>query len=192
MTDLRKKKTGMGRFILFAAAAAFFAGCTLFGDQAPLKDGLYLTYDFDGSITRVRFEKVSSNKFRAIVDFGDPEDDSGYRPPAAKPVIVDTKLNKENGGTFEVGNLGPLWIPPSSVKPGGYAHGDTVDSVKHWKKWDVGVVKASFGSGALRGEWYYEKETGFLVGGNRSSVMDETDGGTDFILTDTNLEGLPS
>ena len=191
MKASRIRKHRWIHFIIIAATT-LLAACSFSGDQAPLEDGLYLTYDFGGSITRVRFEKIDSSRFRATVAFGDPGDDTGYHPPAAKPVVVDRKLKAEDGTTFEVGDLGPIWIPPSSVKKGGYAHGDTIQTVKHWKNWDVGVVKASIGGGALRGEWYYEKKTGFLVGGNRSSVMDDTDGGTDFVLTDTNLEGLDS
>ncbi|MEZ4604406.1 MAG: hypothetical protein R2861_13695 [Desulfobacterales bacterium] len=42
----------------------------------------------------------------------------------------------------------------------------------------------------MRGEWYYEKSTGFLVGGMRGSVLDAPDGGTYFILDDTNLSAL--
>ncbi|MBN1269994.1 MAG: hypothetical protein JXB04_10415, partial [Kiritimatiellae bacterium] len=77
----------------------------------------------------------------------------------------------------------------------GKAYGEAVDEVKHWEKWDVGVVKASFGvGGALSGEWYYEKNSGFLVGGFRSSVMTSiltpSGKGPRFILKASNVAGL--
>jgi hypothetical protein len=106
-------------------------------------------------------------------------------------VIVDKRLKIVHGAPYEAGIRGPVWIPAASAKKGGNAHGDTVSEVRKWKGWEVGVVKASFGAGApLRGEWYYEKNTGFLVGGLRSSVMDDEDEGSYFFLKDTNLEIL--
>ena len=151
--------------------------------KAPLKDGLYLSYEYGGSKIRVTFNEISKNKFRATVSPGD------------RQKIVNTRLITTGGRVYEAGSLGPLWIPPSSVKVGGNAHGDRVVEVKRWKKWDVGVVKAAFGAGgALRGEWYYEKNTGFLVGGIKSSVLSTVlsgkGGDTHFVLIKANLENL--
>ena len=56
--------------------------------------------------------------------------------------------------------------------------------------WDVGVVKANFGQGALSGEWYYDTITGFLVGGKRATVINADEGGTVFILDDSSLDAL--
>ncbi|MBU4200961.1 MAG: DUF1353 domain-containing protein [Verrucomicrobia bacterium] len=73
----------------------------------------------------------------------------------------------------------------------GNAHGDRVVEVKRWKRWDVGVVNASFGTGgAQRGEWYYEKNTGFLVGGSKSTALSVEGGGLHFVLIESNLENL--
>ena len=161
------------------------AGCSIFS-QAPLEDGLYLVYDYAGSTIKVTFKEIGKGQFKATVS------------PAGiqKEEIVDKKLMTDDGRIYEIEPLGPLWIPSSSVRVGGDAHGDSVKEVKHWRKWDVGVVKASFGmGGALTGEWYYEKTTGFLVGGSKTSALqtmlsDEGSGATTFVLRRTNLEGL--
>jgi len=161
-----------------------FIGCLwlahfILAPKAPLRDGLYLSYVYGGSTVRVTFSEIGRNRFQAIVT------------PGGRQKEVNKRLKTTSGKVYEVGLLGPLWIPPGSVKVGGNAHGDEVVEVKHWKKWDVGVVKASFGAGgALRGEWYYEKNTGFLVGGNKSTILSGPGGGTSFVLIETNLENL--
>ena len=56
---------------------------------------------------------------------------------------------------------------------------------------DVGVVTASVGlGGALRGEWYYDAKTGFLVGGTKSTAVSLPGDGHFFTLTDSNLPAL--
>lgn len=143
----------------------------IFGEKAPIEDGLFLSYDFSGSIIRVTFSEIDGDQFYATLSFGSDEGVSDHSSPENRK-IVDKRLKKENGAVYEAGLLGPIWIPSSSVKKGGNAHGDSVSEVKKWKGWEVGVVKASFGMGAFKGEWYYEKNTGFLLGGLRSSVLD--------------------
>ena len=165
--------------ILIVVVGGLWVAFSIFGPQAPLKDGLYLSYDYGGSAIRVTFNEISRNQFRATVSPGDSQK------------VVNKRLKTTGGTVYEVGLLGPLWIPPGSVKVGGNAHGDRVVEVKHWKKWDVGVVKASFDVGAaLRGKWYYEKNTGFLVGGSKSTVLSGEGEGTQFVLIGTNLENL--
>ena len=167
---------------------ACLTGCSFFGEEAPITDGLYLRYDFEGSIIQITFAEIESGKYYAILTSGSDEYDPDNRSSAENRKIVDKKLKTERGTIYEAGILGPIWIPPSSVKKGGNAHGDRISEIKEWEGWVIGVVKASFGRGALRGEWYYEKTTGFLVGGMRASVMD--DEGAYFILEDTNLDQL--
>ena len=43
---------------------------------------------------------------------------------------------------------------------------------------------------ALRGEWYYDTQTGFLVGGLKSTAVSAPGEGLVFTLTDSNLPGL--
>lgn len=166
------------------------AGCSGFGEEAPLADGLYLDYDFGGSAIRVTFSEIDADSFSATLSFGVEEDSGPGSVSAQTREVVNRKLKTERGTVYEAGILGPLWIPPSAVKKGGNAHGDEVIDVRQWEGWDVGVVTAGFGQGALRGEWYYDQETGFLVGGKRATIMNADEGGTVFILDDSNLASL--
>ena len=53
------------------------------------------------------------------------------------------------------------------------------------------TVTASVGLGAaLRGEWYYDARTGFLVGGTKSTAVSLRGDGQVFTLTDSNLPDL--
>ncbi|MFC1498275.1 hypothetical protein ACFLS1_07390 [Verrucomicrobiota bacterium] len=166
-------------FILIIVIAVLWVAPSILSPQAPLKDGLYLSYDYGGSTIRVTFKEISKNQFRATIS------------PGNSQKVVNRRLKTTDDRVYELGLIGPLWIPPSSVKVGGKAHGSRVVEVKRWKKWDVGVVKASFGIGAaLRGEWYYEKNTGFLVGGSKSTAVSGEGGGTHYVLIGTNLENL--
>ena len=160
--------------------ACLLAGCWPLFEQPPLEDGLYLEYDIAGSPLRLTFAKAGGGDFTATLTAGDA--------PAGQPVTVDRSLKKKTGAPYGPDMLGPVWIPPSSVTKGGNAHGDTVDEVRQWQGWQVGVVRAGFGRGAVRGEWYYEKNTGFLVGGKHATIINEA--GTPFVLTGTNLPGL--
>lgn len=185
--NVRKKIMHYAVMLVFTL---LFYGCSLFSEKAPLEDGLFLSYDLAGSLIRVAFSEIDEDKFYATLTFGSGEDAFSHPSSSENRKIVDKRLKTERRAVYEAGILGPVWIPSSSVKNGGNAHGDTVSEVREWEGWEVGVVKASFGRGALQGEWYYEKTTGFLVGGMRSSVINDHDGGTYFILNDTNLEIL--
>jgi hypothetical protein len=166
--------------ILIVVIAGLGLASCFFGPEAPLEDGLYLTYDCgDETTLSVTFEEISSNKFRATVT------------PGNSQKVVDKQLKTKLGAVYEIDLLGPLWIPPGSVKVGGNAHGDNVTEVMHWEGWDVGVVEASFGTGgALRGEWYYEKTTGFLVGGSKTTAFSDEGEGLHFVLAESNLDDL--
>ena len=164
--------------ILIVAFAGFSVASCMFGPKAPLEDGLYLSYQSADSSIRVTFEEISGNKYRATTT------------PGGGEKIVDKSLRTELGGIYEVGLLGPLWIPPGEVEVGGNAHGDEVTEVKRWNGWEVGVVKASFGRGALQGEWYYEKKTGFLVGGSKTTAFSDEGEGMHFVLVESNLDIL--
>ncbi|MCK4526532.1 hypothetical protein KAW18_04105 [candidate division WOR-3 bacterium] len=183
------KKNSLG-FLAFTIGS-LLVGCSALGPQAPLEDGLYLSYDFEGSTIRVTFTKINNNQFRATVDIGSEDMMATSTSTKGEQVVVNRQLKTADGTIFELEALGPLWIPPGSVKAGSIVYGDRVDEVKRWKGWDVGVVRASFGvGGAWRGEWYYEKTTGFLVGGSKSTAVSGEGGGSHFVLKETNLADL--
>jgi hypothetical protein len=121
------------------------SGCSGFGEEAPLSDGLYLNYDCGGSTIRVTFSEIDAVIFSATLSSGVEEDSGPESVPAQTGGIVNRKLKTDRGTVYEAGIPGPLWIPPSAVKKGGNAHGDEVIEVREWEGWDAGVVKADFG-----------------------------------------------
>ena len=79
------------------------------------------------------------------------------------------------------------------VQESGSAHGTRIDEVSRWKGWEVGVVTAAVRvAAALRGEWYYDSQPGFLVGVTKSTAVSGARG-LIFNLTDSNRPdlGLP-
>jgi len=149
------------------------------GPKAPLRDGLFFRYDISGSSMTVTFTQLKDDRFEVVLS------PSGIRQ------VVDSSLKDDMGAIFEAGVMGPFWLPPGKVVAGGSAYGDTVDELRAWNGWEVGVVRSVFGvGGALRGEWYYEQRTGFLVGGVMATAVSGEGGGTRFVLIDTNLQDL--
>jgi hypothetical protein len=178
---------------LTAFMACCWTGCTKINElfeEAPIEDGAYLSYAFDnGAWITVYFSDKGSGRYDATAnnEYEDEETSEIISSPMGN-VSVDKRLKKENGYPYDAEVLGPLWTPPSSIKEGGSIHQTPIDGIKKWKDWNVGVIKASFGKGAITGTWYYDQRTGFLVGGRKATVMDEN--GENFVLDDTNLESL--
>ena len=56
---------GIQHILRIVLLAWMLTGCSFFGEQAPLSDGLYLNYDFAGSVIRVTFSEIDANKFYA-------------------------------------------------------------------------------------------------------------------------------
>ncbi|MEZ4604407.1 MAG: hypothetical protein R2861_13700 [Desulfobacterales bacterium] len=125
-------------------------GCSFFGENAPIEDGLFLSYDFDGSIIRVTFSETASGKFYAILTSGSTE---GQHQPSVsrkpeKSWIKDWPPT--SAALMKPAFWGSIWVPSSSIKKGGSAHGDPIQEIRNWEGWEVGVVKASFGRSARR------------------------------------------
>ncbi len=161
-------------------------------EEAPIAAGTYLVYDIAGTQMRLTFSPADGDRYDTSLEYAD---DHGAFEPAEtwsdQSDVVDTRLRTVDGRIFELGSLGPLWVPPSELHEGGSAHGTRVGEVRQWESWEVGVVTASVGlGGALRGEWYYDARTGFLVGGTKSTALSLTGDGQVFTLTDTNLPDL--
>lgn len=161
-------------------------------EEAPLTDGSFLAYESSGVITRVTFTSVGGNEFRAslevVYEDGETVSASGM---TGNDETVDKRFRTSDGRIFEVGSLGPIWIPPGEVREGGRAHGTRIDEVRSWDRWSVGVVSVAVGvGGALRGEWYYDVTTGFLVGGTKSTAVSLAGEGQVFTLVGSNISGL--
>jgi hypothetical protein len=180
-------------FALTILVFSFLSGCSMvfeFFEKAPIEDGSYVSYYCsEGYWVTVDFSKISGDQFYAYMET-EYEDEALAELQTSNPVRdkVNKRLKKENGFPYDAEILGPMWTPPSSVKQGGTIHGSYIDEVKKWEDWEVGVIKASFGRGAITGTWYYDKETGFLVGGSLATVMDVD--ANEFVLVDTNIDSL--
>ena len=161
-------------------------------EEAPIDDGTFLVYDIDGSMMRLTFSPADEDEFSTSFEYADEHGKFGTEGlPATQGDIVDARMRTADGQIFELASLGPLWVPPSQVHQGGSAHGARIGDVRRWEKWDVGVVTAAVGVGmALRGEWYYDTRTGFLVGGTKSTAVSGPGQGSVFTLTDSNLPDL--
>lgn len=184
-----KNKLGVALLALLLAGAW---SVTAREEAAPISAGTFLVYDNAGMQMRLTFSPADGDRFDTNVEYAN---DHGTFEPAprssAQGDMVDTRMRTADGAIFELGSLGPLWVPPSELREGGSAHGTRVDEVRRWENWEVGVVTASVGlGGALRGEWYYDARTGFLVGGMKSTAVSLPGDGQVFTLTDSNLPDL--
>lgn len=171
--------------VVLAAAAGVVLWMRTTRARAPVVDGSFLAYDVGGDVVRLTFTSLEGDRFLATLErVGQGQDVEPVRRDT-----VDSRMRTPGGGVFEVGSFGPLWVAPEQVEEGGSAHGTRIAEVTNWEGWNVGVVRASVGIGAaLRGEWYYEQSSGFLVGGSRSTAA--SDQGMRFRLVDSNVEGL--
>jgi hypothetical protein len=161
-------------------------------EESGVSGGTFLVYDVGGSVMRLTFSPADGDGFGTSVEYADDNGTFGAdEVPASPGEVVDTRMRTADGRIFELGSLGPLWVPPSDVKEGGSAHGTRIGEIRQWESWDVGVVTASVGMGmALRGEWYYDTRTGFLVGGTKSTAVSVPGQELVFTLTDSNLADL--
>ena len=190
-------KNKLGVALLTLAIVVAWRGTSREG--AAISAGTFLVYDNGGMQMRLTFSPADGDRFDTHVSYFDTHvsyvDGDGTYPsaqPSSGPSnVVDTRMRTTDGQVFELGSLGPLWVPPTEVRKGGSAHGTRVTEVRRWKNWEVGVVTTSVGvGGALRGEWYYDTRTGFLVGGTKSTAVSLPGEGQVFTLTDSNLPDL--
>jgi len=161
-------------------------------EEAPITAGAFLVYDNAGTQMLLTFSPADGGRFAANLSYLNQDGKYPTAQPRSMPNdVVDSRMRTANGLVYEIGSLGPLWVPPNEVREGGSAHGTRVTEVRRWENWEVGVVTASVGlGGALRGEWYYDTRTGFLVGGMKSTALSLPGEGQVFTLTDSNLPDL--
>ena len=181
------------KFVLVLAAVAIaFLWLRSPGGSAPLADGYFLLYQQGEWTVRLTFHLADGGKFLTHVELID----EGGTPEVAEHMtghdeIVDGRMRTASGGLFELGDFGPLWVPPRQLKEGGSAHGTRVSEIRPWNGREVAVVSASVGmGGAFRGEWYYDVVTGFLVGGMKTTAVSGPAEGQRFGLVGTNVPGL--
>lgn len=178
------------KFVLVIAVVAIaFVWLRYSGGGAPLADGAYLLYQQGESMVRLTFHEEGGS-YRTHVEVTDSDGETEVAEYMdGHDDTVNDRLRTASGGIYELGMFGPLWVSPGQLKEGGSAHGQRINELRSFNGRDVAVVSASIGMGAaLRGEWYYDVVTGFLVGGLKSTALSSE--GTRFELVGTNVEGL--
>jgi hypothetical protein len=176
--------------LLLVAAAIAFLWIRSSSGTAPLADGAYLLYLQGDATVRLTFHEASGGSYRTVVEMGEPRGRLEVAEHAeGHDETVDGRMRTASGAIFELASFGPLWVSPGQLKEGGSAHGTRVDELRDFNGREVAVVSASVGMGAaLRGEWYYDVVTGFLVGGMKGTALSGE--GVRFELMDSNVEGL--
>jgi len=155
-----------GMFVVFAISTA---GCSK-GPPA-LRDGLYLEYTIGESLScRIEFQKMEDDSFTAILE----PSDCSMRPEGysiGEPIVVNAYLKAPDIPNLMWGEFALLWLPEKHRKAGTHLSvggSFQITEIKHWEDWDVAVVNAQIG--ALKGIWYYDLATGFIVGMEKSFV----------------------
>ena len=178
------RKSGLVWLTLLACVSV--AGCSSSSEEAPLVEGLEFQYEwgFDGDAVLFNISVQEDGDEHFLLDI-ETEDDEGEA--RGKAIRVDRFFKARDGKLAALVEI-PLWLPPSMREPGSEIVPDGSISMRTkgrtWYGWNVLVA----GGGAMLGtaEWYYEKETGFLVGSHVESM-----GSTMSIkLVDTNVPGL--
>jgi hypothetical protein len=176
--------------LLIAVAAIAFIWLRSSGGGTTLADGSFLLYQQGEATVRLTFHLQGGDAYRTHVEitYGDGETEVS-ESMEGHGETVDRRMRKASGGVLELGSFGPLWVAPGQLKEGGSAYGSRVSEVRTFNGREVGVVSASVGiGGALRGEWYYDVATGFLVGGRMSTALSTE--GQAFQLVESNIVGL--
>ncbi len=168
---------------LTLAGALLSSGCGA-DEEAPLTDGLHLKYRWSvvGSVVSVdiRVNKVDEDHFLLNIE---AEKDGEAEQTALQ---VDRFFKTEKGELASFAGQ-PLWLPASRRKKGVAVVADgsiTMRKERAWDRWNVWAA----GGGAVLGtvEWYYERDTGFLVGSRAESMGS----GMHLKLMETNAPGL--
>jgi hypothetical protein len=160
------------------------------GEHAPLEDGSFLLYQQGEVTVRLTFHLTDGDSYRTHVEvtYSDGESEVSENMDGHGET-VNGRMRTTDGRILELSSFGPLWVSPGQLKEGGSAYGAPVREMRSFNGMEVGVVSASVGmGGALRGEWYYEVVTGFLVGGMMGTAV--SDQGQRFELVGSNVVGL--
>ncbi len=162
---MRKAINSFYLLILCILSCLFVAGCSS-RSNPPVFNGLYLKYwDGTSSGCRLSFDDIDGNLFSVTMSpsSGTFLPDGYYN----KELIVNKYLKSAKGRLLIWGEAIQIWLPAGSRKvgarPPGGGMGDVIE-VKRWKKWEVAVIGAKVAGGFLQGTWYYDVETGFIVG----------------------------
>jgi hypothetical protein len=176
--------------VALAAVAVVFGVFRYSRGAAPVTDGSFLTYRQGESTIRLTFHRADGGDYRTVVELADRGEAAEVAAGmTGHDETVDGLMRTEAGSYYELGPFGPLWVQPSQLKEGGSAYGARISEFRQWQGREVAVVSAAVGLGAvLRGEWYYDVATGFLVGGMKGTAVSGP--GQRFELVEADIPGL--
>jgi hypothetical protein len=135
-------------------------------EAAPFLDGLFLEYETDVKTfagrekikTVYNVHSLGNDRFKIT-----KTENQTFFGDGVKEYFVDSygKVYESSCRECE-GKFSPIWIPAHTMEIG-----DTFDERKiikrnKWNQWNVVVVKSQIS--AIGAEWYYDANTGFLVG----------------------------
>jgi len=178
-----QKTRNIGLALLWCVCAA---GCGASNEEAPLVDGLQLQYEFrmggEVAIINVAVKEDGSDHF--ILEISTETDDE----EAKKSEIRVDRYFKTKSGKLATLIQHPLWLPPSMRESGAEIVADGSLSMRRDSKTWEGRNVLVAGGGVALGlvEWYYDKETGFLVGSHAESMGT----GMSVKLVKSNVPGL--
>lgn len=169
-----------------ALACSLLAGCGDSEEPAPLADGQYLRYEWgigaDAVAVEVKVRKDGDEHFRLEIR---AEGEDEEKPPTT--IRVDRFFKTDEGKLARLIDH-PLWLPPAQRESGTPVVDDGSIAIgkktKTWNGWNVLVASGGAVLGTV--EWYFDKDTGFLVG-----TYTESMGSAMMLrLTETNVPGL--
>ncbi len=187
----------------FLFIAVILSDCS-FG-PAPISDGLHLRYKLntmgEECFFDLIFSKTGNGRFNiAVTVTSEYYSRDTFIKPHEKDgkIIVNKFMKRRNKKPLEIGEWGPLWIPPNKRKVGTNLgvdftfSGTITDKTEKWKNWNVYAVAVTMLSGAISSTWYYEVKTGFLVGCVNTNLAIEMLGNQPpgLLLVGSNITGL--
>jgi hypothetical protein len=164
----------MRKWLTTVCVAALAAACGPPRELAPLKDGLYLEYEFafdgvaggDSTLIRVEFKELDGETYEAVVIGLDGTDDGAEEVFDSFRVDRFFEVDGENEVLFTV-MLGPLWLQPALRHEGEKALGGAVLGMVDWE--GMRVVKVSVTEDGITRYFFYDPQSGFLAGAELSS-----------------------
>jgi hypothetical protein len=162
-------------------------GCTPQQEEAPLVDGLQLKYKWsmgtDDVFCDITVKRVDGDHFLLNLE---TTKKGSKKKKGHSEIRVDRFFRKESG---ELATLvsHPIWLPSYSRTPGTSVVDDGSIKIRDQKTWegrDVWVARGGSILGSV--QWYFEKDTGFLVGTHAESMGS----GMTIKLVKTNASGL--
>jgi hypothetical protein len=167
-----------------------FAGCSE-KEVAPYSDNLFLRYSIliygpmgmrNKAEIGIHFKEVEPGYFRITLA---QNDTSFLKYEMEGDILVNQYGKLGNGNDLTLTpDQAPVWAPVYKMKKGKKIGDARLQERKQWKDWEVWAARLPVPGGT--GFWYFEENTGFLVGADISHMG----AGMQTVLIETNADGL--